>query len=265
MNGIRNTISAVGEIGKELVTQVGLQVSSDILQDTVLGFCDLEDKHEDLMRERDFLCAIRNDIEREVRRCREKDTTDSCFSWITEASQLDDKVEDLVNKYEQMQKSNHVWRRSSLSSEIVKMIGAIKQLVKKRSSIMAFQVDKPLERVLKVLNAPHIASYPTLQSALEKVLELVRNSKIKAIGVHGLKGVGKTAIVQNLNNHDEVANLFDIVIFLGVSDDDESCLELQQKIARRLKVDTKGMDDSNDVARKIYEELKNKKYLLFSH
>ncbi|KAI9072187.1 hypothetical protein K1719_045854 [Acacia pycnantha] len=131
---------------------------------------------------------------------------------------------------------------------------------------MVFQVDNPPERVLKVLNAPRIAGYPTLQGALEKVLELVKNSKIKAIGVHGLKGVGEIAIMQNLNNHQEVAKLFDIVIFVSITDDDdddENHLEVQQKIARRLKVDTKGINnDTEDIARKMHEELKNKKYLL---
>ncbi|XP_054776705.1 disease resistance protein UNI-like [Prosopis cineraria] len=261
MNGIRNTVSAVGEIAGELVKQVGWQVSTDAVTDTLRAFTNLEEKYEDLKQERLLLRSLRNDIEREVQRCREKDTTSSYSLWITEASEVDEEVNDLVAKYEaEMQTSNRFWLRPSLSSEMEKMIVAIKQLVKKKSS-MVFQVDKPPESILKMLNAPRIAGYPTLQGALEKVLELVKNSKIKAIGVYGLKGVGKTAIMQNLNNHEEVAKLFDIVIFVRVSDD-ETHLELQQKIARRLKVDTKGINDPEDIARKIHEDLKNKKYLL---
>ncbi|XP_054777035.1 probable disease resistance protein At1g61300 [Prosopis cineraria] len=260
MNGIRNTVSAVGEIAGELVKQVGWQVSTETVTDTLRAFADLEEKYEDLKREKLLLRVLRNDIESEVQRSREKATTSSYSLWITEASEVDEEVNDLLTKYEEMKTSNRFWLRPSLSSEMEKMIVAIKQLVKKKSS-MVFQVDKPPERVLKILNAPHIVGYPTLQGALEKVLELVKNSKIKAIGVHGLKGVGKTAIMHNLNNHEEVAKLFDIVIFVRVSDD-ETHLELQQKIARRLKVDIKGIDDPEDIARKIHEDLKNKKYLL---
>ncbi|KAI9107269.1 hypothetical protein K1719_021657 [Acacia pycnantha] len=40
-------------------------------------------------------------------------------------------------------------------------------------------------------------------------------------------------------------------------------LKFNKKIARRLKVDTKGINnDTEDIARKMHEELKNKKYLL---
>ncbi|XP_028762840.1 probable disease resistance protein At1g61300 [Neltuma alba] len=260
MNGIRNTVSALGEMGGELVTQVALEVSGDTFKDKLRAFTtDLEDKYEDLQQRRLLLHALRKDLEREVQRCREKETTSSYSLWITKASEVDEEVNDLVSRYEAAKQASYGFlQRPSLSSEVEEKLKAIKELVEQKS-YMVFQVDKPPERVLKVLNAPRIAGYPTLQGALEKVLELVKNSKIKAIGVHGLKGVGKTAIMQNLNNHEEADKLFDIVIFVGVPDDE---IHLQQKIARRLKVDAKGINDTEDIARKIHKELKNKRYLL---
>ncbi|KAL4275216.1 hypothetical protein AHAS_Ahas20G0085000 [Arachis hypogaea] len=76
-----------------------------------------------------------------------------------------------------------------------------------------------------------------------------------------MKGVGKTALMQNLNNHDVVAEIFDIVIFISLSAD-HTDHELQCKIAKRLKVDTEVINDPEEVARIIHEELQTKKYLL---
>ncbi|KAI9072194.1 hypothetical protein K1719_045861 [Acacia pycnantha] len=264
MNGFRNAVSAVGEIAREVGTQVLLQFSAETATSSCRNFTDLEQKYAELNQQWLWLSTRRADTEREVQRCREKITT-SCYDlWITEVSDVDADVGVLRTKYEQIQASIRLWERTSLSSEMEQTIGTIKRLVEERND-MVFLVDKPLERVLKVLNAPCITGYPTLQGKLEEVLELVKNNKIKAIGVHGLKGVGKTAIMQNLNNHEEVAKLFDIVIFVSITDDDddETRIEVQQKIARRLKVDTKGINnDTEDIARKMHEELKNKKYLL---
>ncbi|KAF7842813.1 putative disease resistance protein [Senna tora] len=261
MNGIRNTVSAVGEIAKEVLTQVGVQVTAEAVTGTLRAFPNVEEKYEDLKRQLQLLRALKNDKEREVQRCREKVTTSAYSIWTAKVSDIDAEVNDLVAEFErETETSNWFWRRPSLCSEMESKIAEIQQLVQLGCS-MAFQVDRPPERVLKIFNAPQIMGYPTLQSALEKTLELLKNSKIRTIGVHGWKGVGKTAIMQNLNNHEEVSKLFDIVIFIRVSAD-ETDLELQQKIARRLKVDVGMINDLEGIARMIHEELANKKYLL---
>ncbi|KAJ7946543.1 Disease resistance protein [Quillaja saponaria] len=96
---------------------------------------------------------------------------------------------------------------------------------------------------------------------MEEILRLLKNMRIKRIGVLGSVGVGKTTIVQNINNHEEVANLFDIVILLEVSAEKRE-ERLQRAIAERLQVDLEGVNDRGEIARRIYEELESKKYLL---
>ncbi|KAK4254477.1 hypothetical protein QN277_009855 [Acacia crassicarpa] len=264
MNGIRNiqnALSAAGDTAAEMVTKVAWKLATETTTGTFRKFTDLEEIRDELNQQWTLLCALRDKTELEVQICREKVTTSSYDSWMKAVSVVDADVDVLLTEYREIQPPNQFWRRPDLSSKMEKTTLAIKRLIE-QAKHMVFQVDKPPERVLKVLDAPCIAGYRTLQGALEEVLGLVQNSKITAIGVHGLKGVGKTAIIQNLNNHEKVAKLFDIVIFVSVSGDhDKTPIEVQQIIARRLKVD-KINNDTEEIARKIEKELKNKKYLL---
>ncbi|KAJ7967962.1 Disease resistance protein [Quillaja saponaria] len=156
------------------------------------------------------------------------------------------------------------WRflqRSSLSEEMAKKRDEVWELIEDCQFPTGLLVYRQAEPASTVSNVPEIKGFPTLQNSLEKILGLLKNNNIKTILVFGIMGVGKTTILQNLNNHVEVAKLFDIVIFLRVSaahNDDK----LQEAIANRLMLDTEGVNDLGVVARMIHTELENKKYLL---
>lgn len=126
-------------------------------------------------------------------------------------------------------------------------------------------VDQPPEPVVK-MRAPDIKKFETLQKSLEQVLGLLRNDKVKGIKIHGAVGIGKTTIMLNLNNDDEVAKMFDIVIWVKVSTEGSkenlSREHLQQAVLRRLRLNIKGTKCADEVAHGISEELKDKKYLL---
>ncbi|KAI8027208.1 Disease resistance protein [Camellia lanceoleosa] len=81
-----------------------------------------------------------------------------------------------------------------------------------------------------------------------------------------MMGTGKTAIMMNLNNHEEVAKRFDMVMWINVSagesNENLDVSQLQKKIAKRLKVDREGANDSDDIAERISNELNGKRYLL---
>ena len=64
--------------------------------------------------------------------------------------------------------------------------------------------------------------------------------------------MGKTTILPRLNNDEDVAKLFDIVIFIGVLPEDTD-KEIQGKIAKRIKLDL----DTSDEPRLPIEFLKN--------
>ncbi|KAK6240395.1 hypothetical protein SCA6_005784, partial [Theobroma cacao] len=151
-------------------------------------------------------------------------------------------------------------RRSDYSGKAITLRQEVERLVEEGDFQGGFLVDKPPEAIVR-LNAPDLEGFPTLQRPLQETLELLRSDKLKGIGIFGTVGVGKTAIMKNLNNHEEVAKMFDIVIWVNVSREMNE-EKLQLKIAQRLKLKMESATCSGDLARIISEHMKDKKYLL---
>ncbi|KAK7318903.1 hypothetical protein RJT34_03610 [Clitoria ternatea] len=248
------------EFAAPLVAEVGV-LGVGKLHTKIASSKNLDDQYNILIKDKEMLLAIKNDREREVQRNNHKNTTNAYKLWTNRVSDVVEEVEKLTDKYKKG-KGLPWWRiqrRSHLNEEMAKKSDLVRELMKDECS-RDFLVDKPPEPVLKELNVPLINGYPTLQSALENILDFLKNGKIKVIGVCGTKGVGKTTILQNLNNNEEVAKMFEVVIFMKVTTNDD---KLQEKIANRLMLDleaNKGRSD--DIARRIHRELENKKYLL---
>ncbi|KAF5951959.1 hypothetical protein HYC85_009903 [Camellia sinensis] len=55
------------------------------------------------------------------------------------------------------------------------------------------------------------------ETVVKQILDLLKGNKVKGIRIHGPLGIGKTTIMLNLNNHEQVVKMFDIVIWLKVS------------------------------------------------
>ncbi|XP_027345962.1 disease resistance protein At4g27190-like [Abrus precatorius] len=232
------------------------------IRDKIASSISLDNHYNTLVEYTKKLVAMKEDREREVQRQNHKDTTSAYKLWTNMVTEVAREVQQLKVKYDA--KKLPWWcilRRSRLSEEMAERCRDIYKLLYDENS-RDFLVDKPPECVLKQLNVPQINGYPTLQSAFESILGFLKNGKIKVIGVCGTKGVGKTTILRSLNNNEEVAKLFDIVIFVKVTTDDHK-LQLQEKIANRLMLDIENIkEQSDDVARRIHRELENKKYLL---
>ncbi|KAI8026773.1 Disease resistance protein RPS2 [Camellia lanceoleosa] len=81
-------------------------------------------------------------------------------------------------------------------------------------------VNRPPETVVN-MRAPDIKKFETLRKSLEQILDLLKGNKVKGIRIHGPLGIGKTTIMLNLNNHEQPAKMFDIVIWLKVSKEGE--------------------------------------------
>ncbi|XVE54633.1 hypothetical protein DITRI_Ditri03aG0097700 [Diplodiscus trichospermus] len=246
------------------VTQAGVDLT-DYAKSKVSLSQSMEKNFEMLRNEVERLQALRDDYEREVKKHKMKTTTSSYDVWLRSVEKTLHNAKELKDRFEEdhgklSSKYIHMNRRSNYSRKLEKMLEEIQKLVEGGKFLGGFLVDKPIESVLKV-NAPEIKAFPSLQRPLEQVLELLRNDKLKGIGIWGALGVGKTTIMQNLNNHDEVAKMFDIVIWANVSSE-RSEEKLQEDIARRLKLKMKGIVHPEDVARTISEELNDKKYLL---
>ncbi|XVF45959.1 hypothetical protein PTKIN_Ptkin02bG0249600 [Pterospermum kingtungense] len=206
------------------------------------------------------LQAKRDDNERTVQQNRTKTTT-SCYNmWLSSVMKALEKVERLRAEYN-IERSSHLIRRSDYSSKVMNICQEVQRLVEEGDFHgSTFLVDKPPQAVV-TLSAPDIKGFPTLERPLQEILQLLRSEKIKGISIFGTVGVGKSTIMKNLNNHEEVAKLFDVVIWVNMSRDRHK-EELQLDIAQRLKLNVDGVMYHGEVARMISEELSDQKYLL---
>ncbi|XVF49840.1 hypothetical protein PTKIN_Ptkin04bG0048500 [Pterospermum kingtungense] len=234
-------------------TQAGAN-AANYFTSRVSSLLTTNDKHGMLKSEIAKLRALGDDYERKVKKERMKTTTNRYDVWLHNCKTT------LVKAKELLDRSEGAFSQLINSGKLVTMYEEIQKLLEEEKLLGDFLVDKPIEPVIK-MNAPEINGFPTLQRSLEQVLELLSNDNLKGIGIWGNLGVGKTTVMQNLNNHDKVAKMFDIVIWANVSRK-RSKEKLRKDIARRLKLKLEGNFLAEDISRKISEELHNKKYLL---
>ncbi|KAL6328792.1 hypothetical protein AAG906_003809 [Vitis piasezkii] len=152
---------------------------------------------------------------------------------------------DLKGNYKRLVR---IWAYARLSTDVAEKYNQVHKL------------DRIAEPVRK-RHAPRIEENSALHMAVQEILSFLEDEQIQRIGVWGTVGTGKTTIMQNLNNHEQIAKMFDIVIWVTVSKE-WSIEKLQDAIMRRLKLDMERFADIEENARRISEELKEKKYLV---
>ncbi|GFY88602.1 hypothetical protein Acr_06g0005420 [Actinidia rufa] len=214
------------------------------------------------------LGSVRKDFENKVERNKMKVPTECYVGWIRRVMETDSQVTNLVAEFNKSKEEPAFWFPScpDFSKKMKKRYKKVLDLLQESDQIKdKILVDRSLEPVIK-RKAPDIRKLGTLRKPLEKILNWLERYKVKAIGIHGILGIGKTTIMLNLNNHDQVAKKFDIVIWLTISKEGSKenlrREELQQAIMQRLKLKMEGASNADEVAQRISVELKDKKYLL---
>ncbi|PKI74900.1 hypothetical protein CRG98_004672 [Punica granatum] len=224
---------------------------------------DLEKNYKRLTEEADKLFARRADVEAQVRKDMMKRITKECDAWISRVRVIEQEVLELENEFKKGTK--RTWRkrrilsRSTLSRRMANKCEELHSLWAEGRVETDVVVEKPPEPV-RVINSPRTENKPSLHWAIEEIRGHLRDRNVKRIGLWGTLGIGKTTIMHNLNNDEEIANMFDIVISVSVSEDN-SIEKLQRAILRRLKLNVEGNNDQSEVAWRISKELENKRYL----
>lgn len=224
-------------------------------------------------RAKEMLVALMKDHQQRIRQHVTKMQSRTHKEWVSSVGEIEAQVKILATRYVDESKKQayiHSHSRSILSEEMRKKGSYILDLWEKGNQIEArILVDKEAECVVKIVEAPDIQEFPTLQNPLQDILNSLAKNKIKGIEVRGSVGCGKTTIMQNLNNHEKVNEMFDIVIWVKVSTEDEgkknknsSTEHLQKVIIQRLKLVMDGVHHVDDVANIIRKELESKKYLI---
>ncbi|KAH7834044.1 hypothetical protein Vadar_012171 [Vaccinium darrowii] len=230
----------------------------------------VEEIRNDLKEAVGVLGSIKTDFENVAEKNKTRVRSRTYVDWLQRVKEIEDKVRDLIARYGN-QSNERGWFRfyspgRDFGEDMKKMHEKVTNLRQESNEIRdKMLVDRAPETIIK-RKGPDIRKYGTLRKPLKKILDWLKIHKVKGIGIHGTVGVGKTTILLNLNNHDEVAKMFDIVIWLKVSKEGSKenlrREDLQQDIVQRLKLTTVGTSNADEVAQRIAMELKGKKYLL---
>ncbi|CAL5329834.1 unnamed protein product [Camellia sinensis] len=236
--------------------------------DTIASSNNMEEIYTALKEAIAMLGAKRDDHQDEIQRRKIKMPSKTYDQWIHRVIKTEEEVKKLLARYDKQSESSQIicfLPRSNFSNEMKKKGEKVIKLLEDSNQLGSILVDQPLEPVIKLI-APNIKKFSTLQMPLEDTLDLLKKDKVKGIAISGMMGTGKTAIMKNLNNHEEVAKRFDMVMWIKVSagegNENLDMSQLQNAIAKRLKVDMEGTSDSDDIAKRISNELNGKRYLL---
>ncbi|XP_077231941.1 disease resistance protein At4g27190-like [Tasmannia lanceolata] len=227
----------------------------------------LEKNFQNLNVKANVLYSRRDDIKGEISRPGSKGTaTNECENWLKEVERLQDKVNVIEKEYHEEEKCLMGWcpdvsLRLKLGKRVVESTNSIIDLLEKSASwVGGVVVDAPT-KIAEPVPAPTIERNTSTDRTLQKILGCIKDIKKQKIGIWGMGGVGKTTVMENLNNSLEITQLFEIVIWVTVSKG-WSLRNVQNEIAKRLSLNL-GSDESNEnMRRRIYQKLKRKKFIL---
>ncbi|XP_048135164.1 disease resistance protein RPS2-like isoform X2 [Rhodamnia argentea] len=211
-----------------------------------------------------MLYARRDDVEAELNKNKMKRATKECEGWIYRVKVAEQEVLKLESKYKK--EIRHAWRfprfwpRANLSKHMAKKREELKVLLEEGKLDNGVVVERPPDPV-RVIYAPSTENKPSLHWAVEEILGNLRERNVKRIGLWGMVGTGKTTVMQNLNNTEEVKKMFDIVIWVSVSQA-WSIEKVQDSIMQRLKLKVEAGVTAIETAQLISNELGGMRYLL---
>ncbi|KAK7819856.1 probable disease resistance protein At4g27220 [Quercus suber] len=255
-------------VGSAVAAEVykdGRRIVNNINQ-TVNYARDLKKHYKRLTDIAEKLSARKEDIVAEANKYKTKQFTRECQVWMSTVTKSEEDVQKLKTKYEKVRGKKRLWRvfnhrfRAKLSKSMAEKCNELHNLWSEAKFERGMMVEKPPERV-RIMHAPKIEDKPSLHCVVEDILSLLRDGNVKKIGLWGMVGIGKTTIMQNLNDNEDIAKMFDIVIWVHVSQD-WSVEKLQHVIVDRLKLNIEGITSVDEIAWRISMELECKRYLL---
>ncbi|KAF2320149.1 hypothetical protein GH714_024439 [Hevea brasiliensis] len=196
---------------------------------------DIEANYQMMKGTAELLKGKREDILGKIKSEKEHESTDECNAWINRAKELEAGVQILDSKYS-TEKDKGLWS-FDLSKALKKKLEELRQWLEEGRKIVVSVERKP-PRIIRV-PAPKIEDKSSLNAIFEKMTACFRDDQVKIIGLWGKVGVGKTAIMENLNNKEK----------------------LRWEIARRLKLKIEPGTPKSEINFIISEQLEKKKCL----
>ncbi|KAG0491774.1 hypothetical protein HPP92_005172 [Vanilla planifolia] len=186
-------------------------------------------------------------------------STHQIMDWLNKVAAVDSKVAKIQTDF--LQQRSCRW---CINRRVAKSLATIKDLIDAASKIDHVATKLAPKGVQEVSDVPPASVNKT--TYLSQLQVYIQDDECRIIGIWGMGGVGKTTLLQSLNNEllpsaeaDHSPQQFDHVIWAVVSKD-YSQGNLRRDIARRLGLHLS--DDRDAQAMEIFDFLKNKSFLL---
>ncbi|KAL5698119.1 hypothetical protein ACHQM5_029198 [Ranunculus cassubicifolius] len=149
------------------------------------------------------------------------------------------------------------WARYKLGKKVCKELITITDLISQGKFDAVAGKSRPAQ--VEVQPASRTVG---MDAKFEEVWSWLGDDQAKIIGIYGMGGVGKTTLLKKINNKFEgEVSSFDLVIWVVVSSK-FSAQNVQKQIMKRLGLTWSEDDDQNYNARRVFDVLSKKKFLL---
>ncbi|XP_058072121.1 disease resistance protein At4g27190-like [Magnolia sinica] len=223
----------------------------------------LKENFEKLSEEAQKLLDRREDIIREMQDARKRPTSE-CKGWLSAVEGIENQWKGIKEEYRKDEKClggwcPHVSSRMDLGERVLKLMNRATGLMQNSEFKGGMLIDEP--QTIIEMPASRIQAETSSHRTMQEILRCIRDVRIKVVGIWGMGGIGKTNVMKLLNNHQEIAETFEIVIWIEVSKE-WTYKSLQNELAQRLFVTRDDSKLDNTVTQELFQKLKVKKFLL---
>ncbi|XP_028070127.1 probable disease resistance protein At1g61190 [Camellia sinensis] len=225
---------------------------------------DLDKNYKELNKESDELSELKRDTEIHISQNESAmEMTNQCRNWLRNVRTAEGKIQDLKQRYKKASKclcgmcpflklrklSKSIF---DTTKDVVKLKTKMNEL-KQNANVMTTRRPPPL--------ATNIVELNSLTNNAQELLNLLGQKDLKRIGIFGMKGVGKTTLLEKLYAEAGQNCRFDIAILVSCQEED-SVRKLQEYLLRQLELTVNENDSTKKVGDRISEKLENMEYLL---
>ncbi|XP_057497685.1 disease resistance protein RPS2-like [Actinidia eriantha] len=224
---------------------------------------DLDKNYDKLNDESNDLSAKKIDMEEHIGRSEiAMERTHQCRNLYRKVRRVEAKVQNLETEYRKGHKYlcgmcpfiklRKLGKRIVETTEDVVRVKNDMAELKQHTEVMTERRPEPVATDIVELNS--------LRQNVQELLKLLGDTKLKRIGIWGMKGVGKTTLMKKLYVEANKNGRFGVVILVSFQGKD-SVTNIQDELVRELKLNANGGRETQ-VADTISRKLENMKYLV---